>query len=262
MPIPLQHSVVYGPVPSRRLGRSLGINILPTEAKFCLSNCIYCQYGPTDLRAMKKERLRPAVDLLKDIEWDFEALALEGVKVDTVTFSGNGEPTLHPEFDVLVHEVKHLRNIYFAGAKVVILSDSTRVHLPEIREVLEALDERYMKLDAGTAEICQQINRPIGKCDWDERIEGLKRLRDVTLQSLFISAPYDNSTGLPLRCWLEAVAAIRPKGVHVYTVSRSPADPRVKSVSPKRLSEIAKLVRQADPSCEVIAVTDEAVEFV
>lgn len=244
MTIPLQSSVVYGPIASRRFGHSLGINILPTEVKFCLSNCIYCQYGWTSLPEMRKVKLRPAEEILEEIERDFSTRFSSKPRIDALTFSGNGEPTLHPELDALVRGVKFLRDRYCPEAPLAILSDSTRVHLPEVRRVLSDLDERYMKLDAGDAETFSRVNHPVTQMNWDGMVRGLAALPPVILQSLFISSPVDNSAGEAFRHWLETVARIQPKAVYVYTVSRPSSDPRVRPVNVGRLAEIAERVRQ------------------
>lgn len=244
MSIPLQRSVVYGPIFSRRLGRSLGINLFP-GSKFCLSNCIYCQYGWTDLQAMKRVRLRPAGELAEEMERDFSRYRQQGFMPDSITFSGNGEPTLYPAFGMMVREAKRLRDRFFPKVPVTALSDSSRVHRAEVGEALAELDECFMKLDAGDFETYCRINNPLVARDWNQMIQGLRRLPSVTIQSLFISAPVDNSEGTAFQTWLELVSSIHPKGVHVYTVDRRPADPRVVAVSPERLSQIANLVRKS-----------------
>lgn len=248
MTLPLQSSTVYGPVSSRRFGSSLGINISPTAVKFCLSNCIYCQYGWTDLEKVRQVKLRPASELLKEIEQDFSVRSGTGNRIDSITFSGNGEPTLHPELADLVQGVQRLRDRFFPKALLAILSDSTRVHLQEVRAALSEFDERYMKLDAGDAGTYSRINQPVVPIDWSSLVGGLKTLPDVTLQSLFISAPVDNSKGEIFHHWLETVREIGPKAVYVYTVSRPPADERVRPLEWSELCEIAHRVHEVSGS--------------
>ncbi len=242
MSISLQSSFVYGPIKSRRLGNSLGINILPQETKFCLSNCLYCQYGATNLRSVRLVKLPPLEKIQESLSTAFPVLADKQTKIDTITFSGNGEPTLHPELELILKFVKGLRDRYFPNAKIGILSDSSRVHLEPIRKILELFDERYMKLDSGDPEIYQKINQPLGSVRWDEMIRGLKKISTLTLQSLFISSPVDNSTGIHFESWLNVVQEIRPEAVHLYTLDRAPADSRVRSVPTTRLMEIADLL--------------------
>ena len=186
MGIPLQHSVVYGPIHSRRLGMSLGINVLPVEEKFCLSSCVYCQYGATNLEKMASVRIPPAKVILGEIRKEFERKASEKIRIEAITLSGNGEPTLHPELEEIISEIRQLRDQYFPKVRIGILSDSSRVHLSRVRNALELLDDRYMKLDAGDAESFRIINQPQVRVDWEAMVNGLKQLSSVTIQSLFI----------------------------------------------------------------------------
>lgn len=213
------------------------------------------------MSAMQKVKLHPATELVKEIEDSFKKIFSTGTIIDSITFSGNGESTLHPEFGTLVREVKRLRNHYFPAIPVSILSDSSRVYLPEVREALEKLDERYMKLDTGDQEMYQKINNPVVKADWNRIVDGLSRLSQVTLQSLFLSEPVDNSSGEALNRWLAALARIHPVGLQIYTVYRDTADPKVKSVTSKRLSEIAHLACQVTDLSTVTAVTDTFLEL-
>ncbi|MBI4397681.1 MAG: radical SAM protein [Candidatus Omnitrophica bacterium] len=261
MILPLQTAVVYGPIHSRRLGNSLGINILPEETKFCLSSCIYCQYGFTNPKNLKWSKLLPARELIKCIEAGFHWHALSKRNVDSITVSGNGEPTLHPELIQIATEIKKLRDYYFPSTSIGILSDSSRVHLPQVREALELFDERYMKLDAGSPEMLQKINRPIVPRNWEAMIRGLALLPKVTIQSLFISEPVDNSSTPPLQDWLKTVSQIRPSGLHLYTVYRGTADPRVKPVSKNRLNEIAHFACQVTDLSTVTCLSDTSVQL-
>ncbi len=242
MTIELQNSVVYGPVASRRLGASLGINILPTQTKFCLSDCIYCQYGRTDRSQMKGIKLPPAEKLLAEMEREFTRIRKQGDLVDSITFSGNGEPTLHPEFGLLVREVKALRDRFFPGKPLSILSDASQVYRTEIRKALEELDVRYMKLDAGDAEMYRQINPGFANPDIKRVIENLKKLPEIIIQSLFITAPVNNLAQPHLTHWLDAIAEIRPKGIHLYTVARSTADPSICGATSSELESVAGCV--------------------
>ncbi len=251
MSIPLQSAFVYGPIHSRRLGNSLGINILPNDAKFCLSNCLYCQYGATNLRAVRMIKLPPAQKIIEALNQDFEQYALSKTKIDAITFSGNGEPTLHPELEKIFRSVQTLRDCYYPKAKIGILSDSSRVHLAPVRKVLSEFDERYMKLDAGDPKTYETINQPMGGVKWDEMMEGLKALKKITIQSLFISAPVNNSEGVIFDAWLGQVKDLAPSAVHIYTLDRSPADSRVKPVSTRRLQGIAERVMKDLPETHV-----------
>ncbi len=243
MSIPLQHSVVYGPIHSRRLGVSLGINVLPVEEKFCLSSCVYCQYGATDLERMAAVKMPPVKMILQEVRKEFELKASENLQISSITLSGNGEPTLHPDLEEIIREIRQMRDRFFPGVKLGILSDSSRVHLARVRGALELLDERYMKLDAGDSESFRKINQPQVSFKWEAMVEGLKQLSSLTVQSIFIHGyPIDNSGGPVFLHWLKRIGEIKPKAVHIYTIDRAPVDFRTKAVPKKRLSEIADQV--------------------
>lgn len=244
MTIPLQNSVVYGPVDSRRLGHSLGINILPVDVKFCLSDCIYCQYGRTEPERMKGRKLPEAKELIREIEKGFAEFAAQRVRLDSITFSGNGEPTLHPEFSYLTERIKELRDQYFPSVPVSILTDASQIRRPKVREALKRLDVCYLKLDSGTEAMHQVINHPLSKIGLQTIVRYLKEMPAVILQSLFISAPVDNSAPEHVEKWAELVQAIKPKSVHIYTIARSSADPAILPASRERLLEIGKFLEE------------------
>lgn len=244
MPIPLQDTVVYGPIRSRRFGSSLGINVLPVSRKVCSSNCVYCQYGWTPSSG-PAERLTRAPELLREIE---EALGRHrdaGTTVDCLTFAGNGEPTLHPDLEPLILGVKRLRDRYFPGAPVGILSDSTQVTREPIRRALALLDVRCMKLDAANDATWRRINLPLSRrADFGAMVEGLKQLPDVILQSLFLQGSFENVTEAHVARWIELVALIRPCLVQVYTVDRPTAADEIQAVPRPRLQAIADRLTQ------------------
>ena len=236
--IPLQRSVVYGPIHSRRLGYSLGINVLPMSRKVCSSNCVYCQYGWTSSEP-SSERLRRSPELLAEMETAFQHHAANGTPVDCITLAGNGEPTLHPDLLELVIGLKRLRDRYFPQAAVGILSDATQAARPNVRRALELLDERYMKFDAGDAATWRRINLPLTPADFQAMVETLRALPEIILQSMFIQGSYDNTDEPHVRAWIDAVGSIKPRSVQVYTVDRGTAAPGILKVPRTRLQEIA-----------------------
>jgi wyosine [tRNA(Phe)-imidazoG37] synthetase (radical SAM superfamily) len=242
--IPLQSSVVYGPVRSRRLGCSLGINVLPTDRKVCSSNCVYCQYGWTQ-PGTSGDALKRAPELLHEIEGEFARHADDGTAVDCITLAGNGEPTLHPDLEILVEGVRGLRDRYFPGAKVGILSDATQVHRPGVRRALARCDERYMKFDAGDEATWRRINLPLGITSFSVMTEGLRGLQDIVLQSMFIQGSHDNTGEPQIRAWIDAVKAIAPRSVQVYTVDRGTAAEGITEVPKDKLQEIADRLTHA-----------------
>ena len=236
--IPLQDSVVYGPIRSRRLGASLGINILPTDRKVCSSNCVYCQYGWT-LPGSSGQPLRRAPELLREIEEAFARHARDGTPVDCITLAGNGEPTLHPDLEELVIGIKRLRDARFPKAAVGILTDSTQVTRPKVRRALELCDARYMKFDAADEATWRRINLPFGNTDFGAMVDGLRTLPGIVLQSMFIRGRHDNTGEPHIRAWIEAVGSIRPRSVQVYTVDRGTAADGITEVPRDALQEIA-----------------------
>ena len=239
---PLQEGAVYGPIHSRRYGYSLGINPLPVTYKFCDFDCVYCQYGWTPRSGKKtSEKLKSIRELLSEVEASFQKAKLEKTPVDIITIAGNGEPTLYPEFLKLAVGLLKLRSQYYPEVPVGILSDSSQCHRPEIKEALEMLDERCMKLDAGDSDTVEQVNKPAGGFNLKRTVEALRQLREVTIQSLFVQGSYDNTQPQQIDHWVEAVGFVQPKAVQVYTVDRPPADRGIKAVSIARLREIGEL---------------------
>ena len=236
--IPLQDTVVYGPIHSRRLGASLGINVLPVSHKVCSSNCVYCQYGWT-LPDASAERLKRGRVLLAEIEEAFARHAQERTEVDCITLAGNGEPTLHPDLVELVVGIKRLRDAHFPAARVGILSDATQVTRPRVREALALLDARYMKFDAADEMTWRRINDPLGQTDFQAMLEGLRTLPEIVLQSMFLQGAYDNTDEAHLARWVEMVGSIRPGSVQVYTVDRGTAAPGILEVPRGALQAIA-----------------------
>ena len=242
---PLQSSAVYGPIHSRRFGASLGINPLPVTYKFCDFDCVYCQYGwtpgPGNKAKGTNEKLKSARELLAEIKRSFQKFAAEEVRIDVITIAGNGEPTLHPEFLNFTKGLLRLRDQHFPGRPIGILSDSSQCHRPEIKEALEALDERCMKLDAADEETIRLINKPRGGFELQKTISALRNLKGFVIQSLFVKGSVNNAKPEQIDCWIEAIRLIAPRSVQVYTIDRPPADSGVQPVSTERLREIAGL---------------------
>jgi wyosine [tRNA(Phe)-imidazoG37] synthetase (radical SAM superfamily) len=241
MSIPLQSDVVYGPIRSRRLGRSLGINLLPRGTKTCNFNCCYCQYGWTAAAARKDPRgvwpspiaVAAAVDA---------ALARD-MDVDRLTLAGNGEPTLYPMLAELVDRLNEVRAVRAPHARLAILSNASTADSPRVARVLRQLDECYMKLDAGDDETLRAVNA--SPVPLQRIVNALARLDAVVLQSLFVRDPsgaMDNTRPARVDRWLEAVRRIRPQAVHVYSLDRAPACHQLQRVPVKELQQISSKV--------------------
>jgi len=241
----LWEGIVYGPIPSRRLGLSLGVNILPLGSKLCSFNCRYCQLGwtpPPTFDPGRREDLPSPAIVVKALEEVLARLAAEGAPLDTITFSGNGEPTLHPSLEEIAQTSRTLRDRYVPRAKLAILSNSSTVGKEEVRRALQRFDLKIMKLDAGDEGMIRRLNRPFSPFSLEEVVEGLKALGEVILQSLFVKGRVSNLHPEVLAPWLERIGEIRPLLVQVYSLDRVPADPGLEKVERERLEAIARLV--------------------
>lgn len=216
----LQQGIIYGPINSRRLGSSLGINILPTEYKACSFNCAYCQYGFTTKRgytcASDGCDLPTAVEIIETLEDALE----EFPSVSYITFSGNGEPTLHPDFGMIVDEVNRLKSRLAPGAKSAILSNSTLVIRRDVRQALGRLDRRFMKLDAGDERTFRRYSRPHKDIKFDKVVAGLKMMDDVMIQTLFAGGKAGNYNDTSVEKWIETIGEISPIECHIYSLER------------------------------------------
>lgn len=244
----VKEDLVYGPLLSRRLGRSLGVNLLGAGAKLCSFNCRYCQCGWT------AQPIRQGTDSLTDLptgnqvaealEGRLQQLCREQILIDVITFSGNGEPTLHPELQAIVKAASDLRDLYMPDAKLAILSNSSTVYRSEVRAALQGIDLKLMKLDAGSEALMRRINLPAKGWDFAEMLQGLAQLDGVLLQTMFVWGRVANTAPVAIREWSDRVVEIRPRGVQIYTLDRVPADTRLIPVSRRVLQVIAEYARR------------------
>jgi wyosine [tRNA(Phe)-imidazoG37] synthetase (radical SAM superfamily) len=257
--LPLQEGLVYGPVRSRRLGYSLGVNILPRQAKLCTFNCSYCQYGwtrrPAALTDADGSDGWPVpASVGKAVAQRLQRLLAQGERVDRLTLAGNGEPTLHPDFGGVVAALRETRDAIAPGLPLAILSNSSTLDRPGVADALRQVDERYMKLDAGDATLFRRVNA--AQVPFDRVVGGLRQLDDIVVQSMFVRdrlGRIDNTTDLAIANWIAALQAIGPRSVHVYTIDRAPAWPYLQPIAGARLDEIARRARVAGLHADVFA---------
>jgi len=239
----VKEGLVYGPLDSRRLGRSLGVNLLGFGEKLCSFNCRYCQCGWTKCSTMEVGQriadLPSAESVTSELERILRQLSGDNRAPDVITFSGNGEPTLHPELEAIVSAAAALRDRYTPDAKLAILSNSSTVDRAEVRAALEGVDLKIMKLDAGTEALAGRINLPARGFDFARMLQGLAELEGVILQSMFVSGSVDNTDPPAVREWLKRIVEIRPARVQVYSLDRTPPDPRLQRVPRGLLESIA-----------------------
>ena len=239
MLLPLQTGILYGPVNSRRYGRSLGINLCPSGYKLCSFNCVYCHYGHTEKLAVDTTPYEKDLPTYDDVIRAVEEALQSPMELDTITFSGNGEPTLHPQFSEIADAVVRLRDRYRPGAKVALLSNSTGLAREGVRRSVSTLDLPVFKLDAGTERMFTRINRPAKNVRFEEIVCQLKTLGNIYIQTVLIVGTPSNTDPDELLAYLERIRDIRPKEVHVYSTDRPVADTRVSRVDPDWLEDIA-----------------------
>ena len=243
MILELKKGLTYGPVRSRRLGASLGINLFPGDVKRCPFDCVYCQYGWTVRRAVGLSRDEARLPSPREVE-DAVRRALEASPAlpAYLTFSGNGEPTLHPDFPEMVGRVIALRDGLGGGMRTAVLSNSARVADDGVRAALARLDVRIMKLDCGLDEIFRRYNRPAPGLELPAVAEGLRTLAGrlpVTIQSLFAGGTDGNLDHGNAAAWVERLVEIKPAAVQLYTLARGHPARDLRAASEEELRRLA-----------------------
>ena len=253
----LYHDIIYGPVHSRRLGLSLGVNLLPTESKLCSFDCIYCECGwnaehPGGRRFNAREEVR------RHLENALQGMAAKGAPPDVITFAGNGEPTLHPDFEAVIDDTLALRDRYCPSAKVSVLSNATQIHRDDIRRALLRVDNNILKLDSAFDATVRQIDNPKnpnysvrGIVEQMKRFEGRMILQTMFLRGECNGTPVDNTTEEEVAAWLRLVEEIRPRQVMVYSLDRDTPCPTLEKVSREELQSIAARVEAHGIPCSV-----------
>ena len=241
-----REDTVFGPIFSRRLGSSLGINLLPREGKICSFDCIYCECG-WNRDGLSDKRIPSADEVRSALEAKLCGLAEQHTKIDSITFSGDGEPTLNPEFPRIIDDTLGLRDRYYPGTRVSVLSNATRVHIPEVLRALRKVDNPIMKIDAPTDELVQKINRPAPGYSLQRVVEALRGFEgDFVLQTMFLSCPYfDSSSPEVLDGWKRIVRKLRPREIMVYTIDRPTPEQGLEKFSGERMRElVADLIEE------------------
>ena len=217
----IREEVVFGPIFSRRLGSSLGINLLPEKGKICTFDCIYCECG-WNKDGRDDTKLPSAERVCNALEAKLKQCKANGVPIDSITFSGDGEPTINPEFPQIIDNTIKLRNEYYPSSKITVLSNATMVHKPEVFNALRKVDNPTMKIDAPTNELIEKINHPAPGYDIHHVVEALKQFNgDFILQTMFLkSKDFDSSSPEVLNGWMDIVRLLKPREVMVYTIAR------------------------------------------
>ena len=247
----LFHSTIFGPIHSRRLGTSLGINLMPNDGKICSFDCLYCEAG-YNAQGSGKEGLPDVKRVLSDLEKKLKDMKEKGENLDVITFSGNGEPTLHPEFPEIVEGVLELRDEYFPAAKVSVLTNSTRIFTPRVAEALKKVDNNILKLDSAIESTMRLVDRPNDPGFTVERtVEALKQFSGTgIIQTMLLRGSHDgetvdNTTPEEIEALIEAYNAIKPASVMIYSLDRSTPEERLVKVPIEELEAIAGRIREA-----------------
>ena len=233
--------IVFGPIFSRRLGSSLGVNLLPSKGKLCNFDCVYCECGWN--KDGIAERIFPRLaDVEAAMEQKMSKAAAEGVPVDSITFSGNGEPTMNPDFPEIIDVTLRLRDKYFPNAKVSVLSNATMIGRKAVAQALMKVDNPILKIDASEDSLVQHINKPVGTYRLADVIENLRQFEgNFILQTMFLKSPdFDTAASEPLEAWRNIVRELRPRQVMVYTIDRETPD---KSLGKYTVEEMTAFVQ-------------------
>jgi len=240
--------IIFGPIHSRRLGLSLGVNLLPIDAKICSFNCIYCECG---FNTTMHDSPIPSRDQVREtLDAKLQEMVAEGQIPDVITFAGNGEPTLHAEFEGIIDDTIALRNKYCPTAKVSVLSNSTRIHKPHIFAALNKVDNNILKFDSAIDRTMKLMDQPVGKhinVAWF--IEHLKKFEGrLIIQTMFLRGEVqgeklDNTTDEEVEAWILALEQIRPQQVMIYSLDREAPTKNLQKVNVDELNIIAEKVR-------------------
>ena len=241
-------SPIFGPVHSRRLGISLGINLMPRDGKVCTFDCIYCECGYNADR--RPHTSRPTREEVKTaLEKQLADMATQNQLPDVLTFAGNGEPTSHPDFKGIVEDTVSLRNKYCPKAKVSVLSNATLIERPDVFEALKMVDNNILKLDTVNLDYIKTVNRPTGKYNLEALIEKMKQFEGhCIIQTMFMHGTMNgqdvsNLSDDYIAPWLKTVAEINPRQVMIYTIDRETPDQELRKASHEELDNIVERLK-------------------
>ncbi|MFI3317046.1 MAG: radical SAM protein [Rikenellaceae bacterium] len=248
--------IIFGPVISRRLGLSLGVNLLPTDSKLCNFDCIYCECG-WNAERRGSGRFNAKEDVVHHLELKLREMVLQGNVPDVITFAGNGEPTLHPDFEEIIDSVIALRQAIVPTAKISVLSNATRIGIPAVRRALLRVDNNILKLDSASTPLAKAINHPQGEYSVAAVVENMMLFEGhLTVQSMFLRGEcdgidVDNTRPADVDRWLEIIKQVAPKAVMVYSLDRDTPCKTLTKIPRQELEAIACRVRELGIDCSV-----------
>jgi len=249
--------IIFGPVNSRRLGVSLGVNLLPTNSKFCNFNCIYCECGWTPGKGQMKSDFHSVETVIEHLETFLKDYKANNKTIDTITFAGNGEPTLHPKFEEMIDRTILLRDLYYPEAAISVLSNATMLQSEKVVRALKKVDNKILKLDSAVEETAMQMNQPLGKYSVAKIEEQFGQFNhQFILQTMFLKGEYnqksiDNTTDQEVEAYLELLERIRPEKVMIYTIARDTPAESLEKISAEKMNEIADKIRVLNIELEV-----------
>lgn len=246
----LFNEIAFGPIHSRRLGISLGMNLLPYNGKLCSFDCIYCECGYN--KDHKTNTPLPSRDEVKKaLEKRLIELEQENTILDVITFAGNGEPTMHPQFAEIIDDTIELRNKYVPKAKISVLSNGMHVGKESVFDTLKKVDNNILKLDSAILDTIKLIDRPASSAySIEKQVELFKKFDgNFILQTMFVKGSHDgkiidNTTDEEIEAWLKIVEELKPKEVMIYTIDRETPEKNLEKVSIEKLNKIGELVKK------------------
>ena len=252
----LFHDTIFGPIHSRRLGTSLGVNLMPNDGKICSFDCLYCEAG-YNAQGAGKAGISTREEVRAALEDKLKAMHAAGDRLDVITFSGNGEPTLHPDFGGVVDDVIALRNKYYPSVKISVLSNSTMIDRPAVAEALLKVDNNILKLDTVNADYIRRVDRPTQPSyNVESIIENMKLFEGhIIVQTMFMRGTtdegldVDNTSEDFVAPWLEAIKDIRPQEVMIYTIDRETPDSHLLKATHEELDAIKARVETLGIPC-------------
>ena len=237
-------SPIFGPIKSRRLGISLGINLLPSDGKLCTFDCLYCECG-FNAERRPKQKLPTRAEVAAALEQKLQQMQAEDMAPDVLTFAGNGEPTAHPDFAGVIDDTLALRDRYFPQAKVSVLTNGTRIDKGEVFEALKRVDNNIVKLDTVEMDYIIRVDRPVGRYDLPKLLECMRAFEGhCVIQTMFMKGTdaegvsVDNTTPEYVEPWLDAVELIAPREVMIYTIDRETPTHGLLKATPEELDGI------------------------
>ncbi len=245
----LFEKIVFGPIRSRRLGSSLGVNLLPLHGKLCTFDCIYCECG-WNKDGKNDTRIYDLQDIEKALTERLNSLKNEGTVIDTITFSGNGEPTLHPHFPEIIDLTIKLRDSLYPEAKISVLSNASRITKDSVRDALLKVDNPILKIDSAIGDMVDAIDRPQPGYSLERTIERLKEISGrYILQTMFLRGEHDGKTidctsEENVRTWQNLVRELRPRSVMIYTIDRETPEKNLSKVTVEEMNAIAEPLRR------------------